>query len=409
MKPVPQLQLPQRRRRPRTRGFSIVELMVAVALSLILTLAVTSVLMRNEGSSRNTLAVNDINQSGAYGAYLLDNAVRSAGSGFASRANETYGCRINATRGGTAVLPRSSDWPAPFAGYTRNVRVAPVIIGKSQSADGSDVIAVMRGNAGIGETPLEVIGLGPPLGLRNVIGLENNTLLLLADGPTECLLLQTTGLTPPAAGQPWLNAGVDTVDITGGTGNFHTTTGTHRNLAGFGTGAPINPTVAINLGNAGAAGGTPTSAPQFSLYGVGANRTLFALDMLGIADGGVPQPIVEGVVEMRALYGVDNDADGALDAWVDPGVAPFDTASLLDGSAAAQANLSRIVALRIGLVLRTARAEREVVAPASLVLFADLPAALRQTRTLSTAERNFRHRTAEVTVPLRNVLLAAAL
>ena len=378
--------------RLRSRGFSIVELMVAVALSLILTLAVTTVLMRNEGNTRNTLAVNDINQSGAYGAYMLDNAVRSAGSGFASRWNETYGCRINAVRSSATILPRATAWPAPFAGFTQNVRLAPVIIGKGQSAAGSDIIAVMRGNAGIGEAPLEVLGVGTSLGLRNTIGLAANQLLLLAWGGQECLLLQ--GGAPDAATM--------TMPVSG-SGSYHNTTDP-RGFSDFDESA----TVAVNLGNAGAAGGTPTSPPQFMLYGVGANRTLFALDMLAVTDGGAPQPIVEGVVEMRALYGVDNDDDGVLDAWADPGVDPFDTASLLDGSSDAQANLNRIVAIRIGLVLRTARAEREVVAPASLVLFADLPAALRQTRTLSTAERNFRHRTADVTVPLRNVLLAAA-
>lgn len=379
------------RRRRRTRGFSIVELMVAVALSLILTLAVTTVLMRNEGSSRNTLAVNDINQSGAYGAYMLDNAVRSAGSGYASRRTETVGCRLNAVRSSATILPRTAAWPAPFAGFTQDVRLAPVLIGKGQSAAGSDIIAVMRGNAGIGETPLEVLGVGSSLGLRNTIGLAANQLLLLAWGGQECLLLQV--------GEP--DPIYPTMPVTG-SGSYHNSTDP-RGFADFDESA----TVAVNLGNAGAAGGTPTSAPQFTLYGVGANRTLFALDMLAVTDGGVPQPIVEGVVEMRALYGVDSDDDGTLDAWVDPGVAPFDTASLLDGSSDAQENLNRIVALRIGLVLRTARAEREVVAPASLVLFADLPAALRQTRTLSTAERNFRHRTTDVTVPLRNVLLAA--
>lgn len=393
MKPVVQWRLPRRHRRLRVRGFSIVELMVAVALSLILTLAVTTVLMRNEGSSRSTQAVNDINQSGAYSAYLLDNALRSAGSGFANRWTETFGCRINATRAGATILPRAAAWPAPFAGFAQGVRLAPVLIGKSQSAAGSDVIAVMRGNAGIGEAPLEVLGVGLSLGLRNTLGLAANQLLVLAWGGQDCLLLQ--------AGTP--DEAAVTVPVTG-TGNYHNTTDP-RGFADFDESA----TFAVNLGNAGAAGGTPTSAPQFTLYGVGANRTLFALDMLGITDGGVPQPIVEGVVEMRALYGVDTSLtpDGILDAWVDPGVAPFNTASLLDGSADAQDNLSRIVAIRIGLVLRTARAEREVVAPASLVLFADLPAALRQTRALAAAERNFRHRTAEVTVPLRNMLLAA--
>lgn len=374
-------------------GFSIVELLVAVAVGLILTLAVTGVLLRNEGRSRDTLAVNDVNQSGAFVAYLLDSAVRSAGSGFANRWAETYGCRLNASRGGSTLLPRTSAWPAPFAGFPQAVRVAPLIIGKGQSAGGSDVIAVMRGNAGIGEAPLEVLALGPPLGLRNTIGLAANDLLLLADGETDCLLMQAGAITLP-----------DLVALTG-TGDYHTTTGTNRSLTDFGT--PTPSTVAVNLGNAGASGGTPTTAPQFTMYAVGANRTLFARDMLDI-DGGEVQALADGVVEMRALYGLDTDNNGTLDQWGDPGVAPFDTDSLLSGTAAAVQNLNSIIAVRIGLVLRTAQREREVVAPETLTLFSDLDAGLQQTRTLTTAERNYRHRITEVTVPLRNVLLSRA-
>jgi type IV pilus assembly protein PilW len=376
--------------RRRASGFSLVELMVAVAIGLVLMLAVTRVLMRNEGRNRDTLAVNDVNQSGAYAAFLLDNVVRSAGSGFANRWQQVLGCRLNASRGGAEVLPRAADWPVPFAGFTRNVRVAPLIIGKGQSAAGSDVIAVMRGNAGIGEAPLEVLALGPPLGLRNTIGLAANQLMLLADGAPECLLLQA-GV--PAAG---------TVPLAGA-GDFHTTTGAHRDLADFGS--PTANTVLVNLGNVGPIGGNPTTAPQFMLYGVGANRTLFGLDMLGI-DGGAAQPLAEGVVEMRALYGVDTNNDGTLDSWQDPGVAPYTSAALLAGTAVAQANLNSIVAVRIGLILRTAHAERDVVAPDTVVLFADLDEDLQQTRTLAAGEKVYRHRTAEVTVPLRNVLLA---
>jgi type IV pilus assembly protein PilW len=127
--------------------------------------------------------------------------------------------------------------------------------------------------------------------------------------------------------------------------------------------------------------------------------------MLAI-DGGDPQPIAEGVVELRALYGVDTNNDGTLDGWRDPGVAPYTTAALLAGTPAAQQNLNSIVAVRIGLILRTAETERDAVAPATIVLFADLAEALQQTRTLTTAERAYRHRSVEVTVPLRNVLLA---
>lgn len=377
-------------RRHASRGFSIVELMVAVAIGLVLTLAVTTLLVRGEGRSRNTLAVNDINQGGAFVASMLDNVVRSAGSGFANRWNQTFGCRINASRGGAAVLPRSSDWPEPFAGFTRDVRVAPVIIGQGQSAAGSDVIAVMRGNSGIGEMPLEVLALGPPLGLRNTLGMAANELLLLADGEDECLLMQAGTST------------ADTVALTG-TGAFHTITGTHRGLADFGT--PTPNTVVVALGNAGPAAGAPVNAPQFQLYGVGDDRTLFALDLLGI-ESTVPQPIADGVVELRALYGIDADDDGMQDGWADPGVSPYTAAELLAGTPAAQANIGRIVAVRIALLLATSRIEREAVSPASVTMFADLDASLHRTRTLSSDEQRTRQRVVEVTVPLRNVLLA---
>lgn len=378
------------RRRGGERGFSLVELLVSMAIGLILTLAVSGVLLRNEGHSRGTMAVNDINQAGAYVASLLDLEVRSAGSGFANGWARTYGCRINASRSGATLLPRPTAWPAPFAGFTQNVRVAPVIIGKGQSAAGSDVIAVMRGSAGAGEAPLVLRGttLGSPLDMSNTLGMAANDLLLLADGNADCLLVQ--------AGTPT----VDTVPLAGG-GSYHTTVGANRVLTDF---LPAD-TMAYNLGNAGPVAGPAPNPPSFTLYAVGDNRTLFALDMLAI-DGGAPQPVADGVVEMRALYGVDNDNDGTLDAWVDPGTSPFTTAALLDGSPAAQVNLNRIVAIRIGFVLRTSRAEREDVAPASLVLFADLDAALRQTRTLSADEKVYRHRTVEVTIPLRNVLMA---
>lgn len=372
-------------------GVSVMELLVAMAVGLVVVLAVSTVLLRSEGRNRGSMAVNDINQSAAYAAHLLDQAVRSAGSGFANRWPETYGCRINARRDTTASwLPRGSNWPAPFAGFTRSPRVAPVLIGQGQSETGSDVIMVMRGGAGFGESPLEVLALGPPLGLRNTLGLAANQLLLLADGPGDCLLLQAG--TPTAETLPLSDSG----------GRYHTTTGAQRSLADFGT--PTPSTVAVNLGNVGAAGTVPVSPPQFMLLGVGANRTLFALDLLGI-ENTTSQPIVDGVVEMRALYGVDTNDDGVLDGWRDPGTAPFDSASLLAGTTTAQNNLNAIIALRVGLILRTSRAEREVVAPAEIVLFTDLDASLQKTRELSATDQTYRHRTVEQTIPLRNVLL----
>lgn len=375
----------------RCSGFSLVELLVAVAIGLVLTLAVTIVLMRNERYGRATTSINDIDQSATYAMFLLDQSLRSAGSGFASRAAETVGCRLNVTRGGVAALPRSAAWPAPFAAFTQSPRAAPVLIAKDQPAAGSDVIAVMSGSAGEGEAPAEVLALGPPLGLRNTLGLRANDLLLLADGQNDCLVLQ--------AGTP--NASAGTVPLVGD-GSFHTILGTHRSLVDFGT--PTTATVLVNLGNAGAAGAVAPNPPRFTLYGVGANRTLFSMDMLGLEAVG-PQAIAEGVVSLRAVYGIDTNGDGSLDNWVDPGTSPWTAADLLAGTATSRTQLAQIVALRVGMVLRTSRVEREVVAPASVTMFADL-AGLEQTHTIATAEQNYRHRVYEQTVPLRNVLLS---
>ncbi|WP_294001154.1 hypothetical protein, partial [Sphaerotilus sp.] len=80
-------------------------------------------------------------------------------------------------------------------------------------------------------------------------------------------------------------------------------------------------------------------------------------------------------------------------------------ASLMDGSLAANARLRTIVAVRVGWLLRSTAQEGSTVAPTSLRLFADLGDALTYTRSLSAAERRYRHRTLESTIPLRNLLI----
>jgi type IV pilus assembly protein PilW len=161
------------------------------------------------------------------------------------------------------------------------------------------------------------------------------------------------------------------------------------------------------IGNVGA--GNP---PSFVLIGVGANNTLFAYDLLQTAGADAnPNPnlqaLADGVFELHALYGVDTDDDGRVDAWTDPGDASSDyrLARLMDGSEAAARRIAQIKAIRVGLILRTSLPEREPVAPESLTLFADLGSELAYTRDLSAGERNFRYRVVESTIPLRNLML----
>ena len=66
------------------QGFSLIELMVALVIGLVVSLAIYGVLNVNEAHKRTTTSVNDIDQSGTYAIYQLDKIIRSAGSGLAA-------------------------------------------------------------------------------------------------------------------------------------------------------------------------------------------------------------------------------------------------------------------------------------------------------------------------------------
>ncbi len=385
---------------PRSTGFSLIELLVSMVIALAVTLAITAVLVRSEGSKRSTTSVNDINQTGAYIAYVVDRALRNAGSGFSQRWAETFGCALDASKSGAAVLPLPAALSASagFANVPLTVRLAPVVIGKG-FADASatdvrgDVLTVMAGTAGFGETPLTVKTSSittTQMILDNTVGYAAGDLVLLADPGVGagCMVQQ---IAAPASGGvlPFNGAYYNTAGNISGV-----------NLASFGAS-----TVSIQLGS------NPGNPPQFTLYGVGDERTLFSYDLLQPGSSTNPIPIADGVVEMRAVYGLDTTPtpDGTLDAWMDPVTGSgYAEAELTNGSATAQDNLRRIVAIRLGFIMRTSLQERDAVTPSGtvLTLFSDLPVAVQQTRTISGNEAFFRYRTIEVTVPLRNVLVA---
>jgi type IV pilus assembly protein PilW len=372
------------RSRAAQSGFSLIELMVSVVIGLIVTLAITGVLVASEERKRTSTSVNDINQTGAYLSYLLDKAIRSAGSGLSERAQDVFGCTLRVARDGAQVLPAEA-LPAPFAAFSasnRTLRVAPVLIGKAQSDTGSDVLMVMSGSAGFAESALRVgVGTaGNNLALANTLTLQANDLLLLASSSVGCMVTQAAAT--PAAGSTQLRLG----------GTYFADAVAGVTVSDFANGQGF----AIALGN------TATRPPLFQLFGVGVNSTLFSYDLLQTA-GAAPVPIADGVVALHARYGVDTNGDQVLDAWLDA-KDDFSPANLLNGTPEALLRLQRILAVRVGLVLRTPLKERSAVAPASLVLFQDL-GDLKQTFTPGANDANFRFRAVEATVPVRNTLL----
>ena len=114
------------------------------------------------------------------------------------------------------------------------------------------------------------------------------------------------------------------------------------------------------------------------------------------------EAIADGVAELHAVYGLDTNADGILDTWVDPGAAGYDIATLMTNPA----TLRQIVAVRIALVMRSSNYEKAALSAATLTLFSELPAAVQQTVTLNANDQHYRYRIVESTIPLRNMLLA---
>ena len=86
-------------------------------------------------------------------------------------------------------------------------------------------------------------------------------------------------------------------------GAYFTSTGTHTSLAALNA---SDPAFTFTLGNP-----TNGNPPEFTLLGVGANSTLFRHDLL-LTNGAPPasEPVSEGVRVLRAVYGIDTNADG---------------------------------------------------------------------------------------------------
>lgn len=387
------------RRLRAQRGMTLIEMLVALVIGAILSLAMFSVLMVAEGRKRTTTSVNDMSQAGGYAMYAIDKWLRHAGSGFAQSANTAFGCLLHASNAGNQVLPRTGALPAPFAavntGTANRFRLAPVLIAPGQTTPGvsgqpSDVLVVMSGAAGFGEVPTSFLQFNAPTAstvtLVNSVSFNGGDLVLLTDdlgvgaaGVAPCTLQQV------AAG--FVSGSATTVNL-GGT--YHADP-----IAGHSLTSMSDRGLAMNFGNVG-------NRPDLLVIGVGDNNTLFSYDLLQ----STPSPLVavaDGVFELRALYGVDSNGDNRIDSWQAP-AGSFGLAALMTGGEDAAIRLKQIKALRVGLILRTSLREREDVAPASLSMFADV-LGLTYTRNLTTAERAFRYRVVESTIPLRNAML----
>lgn len=370
------------------RGLSLVELLVAVVIGMVLVLVITNLIIRQDSIRRSVTGANDVAQASRHVSLTLDRALRSAGSALANNPDALYGCVLHAARSNTQILPRVTAFPAPFASVATQVRVAPMLVYGGAGADDSDVLMVMAGMAGMGEMSSNVLPgsvTASTLRLNNTVGVRAEDLVIVGEPGRPCMLQQVrTGFVGGSAdllqfGGTYAAGSIDAV-----------------NLAGYGAS-----TQAPGVSSIGNPNGNP---PRFQLIGRDADGLLWAYDLLRSDGNDTPQVIGEGVLMLRALYGIDTNTDGRIDSWVSPRDANFTAAVLGNGTAASQNRLRSILAVRVAMVVRGDLLERNAVSPETVTLFEDLPAQAIE-RTLSATEQRLRIGVYDFTVPLRNSMI----
>lgn len=389
-------------------GLSLIELMIAIAIALIMSLAIFLTLASSEANKRRLLSSNDTNQVGDYVAYQIDKLIRSAGSGFSQSASATYGCPLRANLAGRGViLPFTGTMAAPFTtlnlAFNGSYVLAPVIIVKNGTVPGvsasttstarSDALIIMAGASGFGEVPtlLNTGNSASQINLQNTVSFRAGDLVLVGDtpplsSPRPCVVQQVSD--PITDTSLTLSGDYAANPISG---------------ADLATYSPSTQSAQVfNLGSA-----KPVNPPSFTILGVGDNNNLLQYDLLQMGTYNEPQALADGVFEMHALYGISAAAapNGKVDSWIEPDAVGYDAATLETGSTGLTALTNRILAIRVGLILRTNLAEKTPASTAPITLFSDLGSGLTYTRTLNVAEQNYRYRTVEMTIPLRNVLL----
>jgi type IV pilus assembly protein PilW len=311
----------------RPRGFTLVELMVAMAIGLVTTLVITQVLLFSEGQKRTTTSGADAQTNGALALYTLQQDIQMAGYGFAS-SPELIGCPIHAKYNGADVATGAA--PPAFP-----VNLVPVVIDATDPVRNS--IRVLSSSKTTYSVPTRIIppNYDPGVAAKKFIfpvmselGIEAGDLLIAAkDATTNCEVFQAVA-TPTTAQQ------VGRVDDTA-----------HWNPAGFPAATYSDGDALVNLGQVvdhtySVSAGNSLRLKRFTLSSDGNFTPSYTDDTVSAAD------LFPNIVNMQALYGKDTNGDGVIDKYDQ--TAPTTNAEWL-----------QVLAIRVAVVARSGQYEKD--------------------------------------------------
>lgn len=369
----------------RNRGFSLVELLVAVTLAIATGLAVLMALSTYEARKRTVTVGNDAELNAAVGSFMVEREVRMAGAGLTGAAGMLCPIGYNLHYDGATLLDGAMLRPVTITDGGADANASPL----------PDRIQVVRSDAAFGVAPATVVQLmaTPDSNLTVIddIGLGNGDLFLVsaADGTKICTVMQTSAA-PQATGSGWTLA--------------HGSGQTLYN--------PVDPAAAYTNPVSYDVGDIVTNLGQFGLRmfrvvcsdGAAPSLTnacnLVTYDSLASVANpaiGATESISSQVVNFQLQYGVAPAGSQTVDTWTD---------ATGGWAAPSAADTLRIKAVRMAIVTR-GNLEREIVSPASLVIWDDTLSGTALTMPLTNDQRRYRYRVVTVVVPLINVIWAA--
>ena len=360
-------------------GFTLVELMVGVGVGLLSTVVIATILARSEQQKRNTMSGSDAQVAGALAIFELEKEVREAGYGLTSDTAGTA-CTLTAKYAGAAI----ADIPADLA---------PVVITKT--ADKPDTLRITKSVPTHFSIPAQVTApLFNPVGggsvantvtLKSNIGIAAGDLLAVVSAPADvtkgvgsCIVFQAT----------------DVKDDHLGVGR--TVDAAWNSIATL-PALSLSQYV-VNLG--------ALESSTFSVVPVSAGSPVYALQrsQFTLKDRAVVTRVVQnGVVDLKAFYGVDTDADGVVDKYVS------DTPTTVAG-------WQQVRAVRMALLTRSEQFEKDKVTTVEPLWdvgkVADVPGVVdcgtskcvQLNPKVATDWEHYRYKVFEVVIPIRNQL-----
>lgn len=385
------------------RGFTLVELMVAMTIGLVLALVI-SLSMLSMGQQFRVVGANSAAQVNAQlGLSLIDQAGRAAGAGLFNNGK-----------------PLCQSFNASYGGVVKSngAVLMPVRIVSGGGAGVSDRI-VFSSSAAVG--PLSGMPVLDAMATSDAAIVVGNTGMLdvgdiavvgVPGTATPCTLFQVSAAPVVGAACGGNAAQCKTVAHVAG-GNFNPPTGTFlaEPRYGFAAAGPVNgPAVVMRLGTEFRQSGFAVMCNTLVSYNAFTDNPTCTATPLAYAGGA--NALTADVVLMRAQYGISAGAASTIVTdWVDASGATW--------AAPGAADVGRIKAIRIVLVTRSKEPASEQVSAASCTngggvvntgpcSFDDAQAPAIDLSGIAVPAgrswRQYRYRVHQAVVPLRNVI-----